>query len=168
VADEYLAWGKSQGGRNGRPWGHDHLALRDRHLKWWPKTLGLETFADLDAALPPRVEEALRALQNKGKKGKTPATYADSLRSFCNWCVERGYLAENLLRGSAPFNMSPQTTRRAISLEELIASAAPRVPCFDRKLTSEYKPEANGVIERFFHVRPDFTYLYIWNPAIPA
>ena len=47
------------------------------------------------------------------------ANYADSLRSFCNWCVERGYLPENPLKGLAPFNMTPQVTRRAISLEEL-------------------------------------------------
>jgi len=127
VADEYLAWGKSQGGRNGHPWGHDHLASRERHLRWWPEKLGLETLADLDAGLLPRVEEALRTLQNKGTKGKTLANYADSLRSFCNWCVERGYLAENPLKGMAPFNSAPELVRRALTVQEIkkLLAAAP-------------------------------------------
>src|SRR5262245_48532049 len=62
VKDEYLAWGKSQGGRGGRPWGETHARNRCTHLGWWDTRLDLETLADLEAILP-RVEEALRHLQ---------------------------------------------------------------------------------------------------------
>ncbi len=33
VTDEYLAWGNSQGGRGGRPWGSGHARVRKSHLK---------------------------------------------------------------------------------------------------------------------------------------
>jgi hypothetical protein len=34
VKDEYLAWGESQGGRGGRPWGGTHARNRCAHLGW--------------------------------------------------------------------------------------------------------------------------------------
>src|SRR5215475_12862248 len=35
VKDEYLAWGRAQGGRDGRPWGATHLRNRASQLTWW-------------------------------------------------------------------------------------------------------------------------------------
>gem|GEM_PF-5348252 len=51
----------------------------------------------------PRVEKALRELQAQGSAGKTLANYAASLKAFCAWCIERGYLAEHPLAGLADF-----------------------------------------------------------------
>ena len=42
VKDEYLAWGESQGGRGGRPWGGTHLRNRRTHLAWWEERLDFE------------------------------------------------------------------------------------------------------------------------------
>jgi integrase len=115
---EYLAWGESQGGRGGKPWGATHARNRRSQLGWWQEQLGLETLADLDGILP-RVEQALREMQSLGRAGKTLANYADTLSAFCGWCKQRGYLAEDPLDGLAAFDTTPQTQRRAITAEEI-------------------------------------------------
>ena len=112
VKDEYLAWGESQGGRGGRPWAPHHALMRRTHLEWWQERLGLTSLADLEGILA-RVEKALRELQAQGRAGKTLANYAEALHSCCLWCVQRGYLAADPLKGMAPFDTSPQTQRRA-------------------------------------------------------
>ena len=113
-----MAWGESQGGRKGKPWAAWHSHKRRTHLQWWQDRLGLATLADL-AGILPRVEEALRDLQAKGRAGKTLANYAEALGAFCDWCVQRGYLASDPLKALAPFDTPPTTTRRALSGEEI-------------------------------------------------
>jgi hypothetical protein len=78
VIDEYLAWGKSQGGRGGRPWSAEHAEKRTTLLAWWKKQLGLTVLSDLDGVLP-RVEAALRGLQEAKKAGKTLQIYREGL-----------------------------------------------------------------------------------------
>lgn len=118
MTGEYSAWGGSQGGRGGRPWGRGHARMRAAHLAFWRTRLGLVTLADLDGVLP-RVEAALRELQDAGRTGKTLANYADALRSFCTWCVERGYLPDDPLKGMAAFDATPKTQRRALTPDEI-------------------------------------------------
>jgi hypothetical protein len=120
VAEEYLRWGESQGGRGGRPWGRGHARMRRSLLAWWQEKLGLSVLADLDLILPD-VEEALRELQAKNLSGKTLAGYADSLSAFCRWCANksRGYLKENPLAGISRFDTTPRTRRRAMTAEEI-------------------------------------------------
>ncbi|HRU06741.1 MAG TPA: tyrosine-type recombinase/integrase [Candidatus Brocadiia bacterium] len=138
TAAEYLAWGKAQGGRGGRPWGPGHAHMRQTHLDWWKQRLGLETLADLDGGLLARAEAALRELgaevRPEGQKGagtvrtgKTLANTAESLSAFCRWAVGRGYLDKNPLDGLAGFDTTPQTRRRAFTPEELarLIGAAP-------------------------------------------
>jgi len=118
VMEEYLAWGEAQGGRGGRPWSKVHAERRRSHLAWWDERLGLGALADLDGILP-RVEEALRELLDMGQTGKTVANKVEGLRSFCIWCEKRGYLPTNPLKALAPFDTTPQTTRRAMTLDEI-------------------------------------------------
>ena len=118
VAAEYLAWGNSQGGRGGRPWGKTHARMRTAFLEWWRERLGLEMLADLVGLLP-RVEKALRALETQGRSGKTLQNYSDGLAAFCDWCVSRGYLESDPLSGLAPFDTTPKTRRRAMTREEI-------------------------------------------------
>lgn len=92
--------------------------------------MGLATLADLQGILP-RVEEALRELQQGGRAdvhkrhkrgglaGKSLNAYADSLRAFCSWCVERGYLDGNPIDGLALFDATPGTQRRAMTPDEI-------------------------------------------------
>jgi hypothetical protein len=89
--------------------------------------LGLSTLGDLPGILP-RVEVGLRRLQADGRTGQTLANYAESLGAFCDWCVQRGYLADDPLKALAPFDTTPTTHRRAMAAEEiqrLLASCAP-------------------------------------------
>ena len=118
VRDEYLAWGQAQGGWRRKPWSPIHARNRRTQLTTWQERLGLKTLADLDG-IQPRVERALRDLQAEGKAGKTLANYTEGLTAFCDWCVQRGYLANDPLKAMVPFDTTPQTTRRAMTLEEI-------------------------------------------------
>ena len=120
VIDEYLAWGNSQGGRNGYPWSEVHARKRKTGLEWWRDELGLTVLADLDDALP-RTEAALRKLQEKGKSGKTLASYREGPMAFGDWAVKRGYLAEHPLKNSVGFDTTPKSRRRAMTLDEIAA-----------------------------------------------
>jgi len=141
VADEYLAWGNSQGGRGGRPWGKTHARERKSKLAWWEECLGLEVLGDLEGILP-RVEAALRELQEVGHSGNGPglsgksiANYAESLKSFCNWAIQRSYLDTDPLTNIASFDTTPESRRRALAPEEIrkVIEVAPE----DRRILYE-------------------------------
>lgn len=126
IADEYFAWGKSQGGRGGGPWGKDHERKRRSLLAWWEKKLSLEHLSDLDGILI-NAEKSLQALQAAGLSGKTLNNYSEALHSFCRWCVTRNYLSENPLKDLKKFNATPEVIRRAMTLDEIhkLFSVAP-------------------------------------------
>ena len=118
IAAKYLAWGNAQGGRGGRPWSKIHAHQRERFLDWWEEQLHLSLVSDLDGIFP-KFEETLQRLKGKELSGKTVESYADGLMSFCVWCVKRGYLEENPLRNRTPFDTTPETERRAMTLDEI-------------------------------------------------
>ena len=68
----------------------------------------------------PRVEKELRSLQAEGKAGKTITNYSEALTAFCDWCVQRGYLAEDPLKALGSYDTTPQVTRRAMTDSEII------------------------------------------------
>jgi integrase len=75
----------------------------------------------------PRAEDALRQLQALGRSGKTLANYAEALAAFCDWCVQRGYLAQDPLKSLKAFDTTPQTRRRAmtpIEISQLLQACA--------------------------------------------
>ena len=117
VVQEYLAWGQLQGGRQGYPWSPTHLRNRQRHLPWWQQTLRLTVLDDLPDMLP-QVEAAIQCL-SQGHSRKTVANYVESLAAFCDWCVERQYLAADPLRALGRLATTPQTRRRAMTKAEI-------------------------------------------------
>jgi integrase len=130
VIDEYLAWGKAQGGHGGRPWSGEHSLHKQRRLTFWRQRLGLESPQDISL---PKVEEALRELQKNGRVNKRPfgtkvspplsgkslQNYCEALHSFCLWAKGRGYLEADPLEGLASFDTTPRTVRRALTVEEI-------------------------------------------------
>jgi len=118
VADEHIAWGKAQGGRGGRPWSATHSRMRIAQLQWWQNRLHLTKLGDLENVLP-AVEAALRQLKESGRAGKTVQNYAETLHGFCRWCCKRKYLDEDPLSALSPFDKSPETERRAMTLSEI-------------------------------------------------
>ena len=128
VFGEYQDWGESQGGRGGRPWCQAHANNRRKLLAWWKESLGFELLSDLDGVLP-RAERALRRLEQLGRAGKTLRNYAEALGAFCDWCVDRGYLANDPLKAMAPFDITPKKRRRVLTTEEvkiLLSVASPQ------------------------------------------
>jgi len=93
--------------------------MRRNHLNWWRERLGLSTLADLDNVLP-RVEGALREIKATGRTGKTIWNIAEALTAFCDWCVTRGYLANDPLRRLSKFDTTPGTKRRALMPREIV------------------------------------------------
>ncbi len=126
VADEYLDWGETQGGRGGRPWGWRHGLNRRRQMQWWEDQLKPQMLGDLVGSLS-RVETLLRSLLRQGRTGRTVAQYGETLHAFCAWCIDREYLAENPLRRLSSFDITPLVFRRALSREEIfiLLDAAP-------------------------------------------
>jgi len=120
VVEEYLAWGSTQGGRSGDPWGKGHARMRTAYLDFWEESLGLEKLNNLVGVLP-RVEKVLRELHKTGKTGKTLTNYADGLTAFCDWCVKRGYLESDPLRLLGTFDKTPRSLRRPLTPSELRA-----------------------------------------------
>ena len=45
--------------------------------------------------------------------------YAEVIGALCNWCVDRGYLAGDPLKAMVDFDTTPQTTRRAMTDDEI-------------------------------------------------
>ena len=117
VMQEYLDWGKAQGGRGGRPWARQHAYMLGRRLTWWRDELGLEALGDM-AGILPHVEKRLRQALANGKAGKTCSNLAEALRGFANWCVKRNYLPANPIAGLAPFDCTPTKIRRAMTPDE--------------------------------------------------
>jgi integrase len=134
VIEEYLSWGRSQGGRGGRPWAKNHCLLREANLAWWQSVLNLKYIGDLNGVLS-RAEAALRQLQTLGRidfaedknqtrkpkplAGKSLQNYAEALRAFCLWSKSRGLLQSDPLEGLGKFDITPKTLRRALTAEEM-------------------------------------------------
>ena len=118
VMDEYLAWGEARGGRDGRPWGKTHLRNRRSQLKWWHGQLNVNTLADFSGILP-HVEMALRDLQRGARAPKTIASYAETISAFCIWAVQRGYLKDDPLKELGVMDTTPQSQRRAMTVDEI-------------------------------------------------
>ena len=128
VVEEYLAWGKAQGGRRGRPWSPTHLRNKKSRLEWWRNQHSLTTLGDLRNSLS-KVEKALRELKEGGRASKTVTDYGDALESFCRWCVQREYLPENPLKHLRRMVSEPKEIRRALTLieiERLLKVASPK------------------------------------------
>lgn len=118
VLREYLAWGSCQGGLRGGPWGTEHRRKTEDRLRWWGERIPVQTISNLLHCLP-HVEQALRALKARGRKGKTLASYAESLHAFCLWCRSRELLSTDPLANLSKFDKRPQTWWRAFTLEEI-------------------------------------------------
>lgn len=118
LVDEYLRWGATQGGRGGRPWSQTHLKNRKQVFRFWQREIAFDYLADLEGCLP-QVERALQDLAGRGRSGKTLAAYAEGLRAFCRWCLNREYIDSDPLRHLAPFDKTPKTRRRALTPEEI-------------------------------------------------
>lgn len=127
VLAEYMAWGRMQGGRNGLPWDDEHALKKERDLKFWRDSLGLEEIGDAAGVLP-RVEAECGKMFEAGNSGKTVSNKVQNLRALFLWCLRRRYLKENPLMELARFNIEPTYVRRAMTVEEferLLAGCAP-------------------------------------------
>jgi hypothetical protein len=115
IRDEYLEWGRAQGGRGGRGWSEGHLPMRESHLEWWGKKLELESLGDRKG-VSRGSKRPLRDLSAKGRTSKTVKNYAGALRAFCN-------RAQDLARHSPPdMTMNTYARTRRENLQKVTES----------------------------------------------
>lgn len=126
VEAKYVAWGRQQGGRGGRPWAPRHVSTKEQRLKFW-----LDRFqgATLKAVTLPKVEAALQELAKTGLPGrhqkprplagKSLDGYAGELHSLLLWAKRRGYLEADPLEYMAGQDTTPKTRRRALTPSEI-------------------------------------------------
>jgi len=125
VISDYLAWGRTQGGRGGRPWDGQNAALKEGYLDWWVNELNLDVFGDIQLA---GVEKAIRDLLDSGDYApKSVALRVEALNSFCLWAERRGYVPRNPLVGLAKVDSRPREPHRALTEDEAVRllNAAP-------------------------------------------
>jgi integrase len=134
VIEEYLRWGEMQGGPGWRPWTRKHLHARRLQLTWWQTHLPLRTLGDCLHMLP-HVEHLLQERARQGISPQTRKHDRNALGAFLTWCVTRGYLERDPLQRLGPLHVTPQTTRRALTVEE-IRQLLPQCPP-DRRLLYE-------------------------------
>ena len=118
VRDEYMAWGRSEGGLRGHPWSPDYAPGVERHLKFWERELSPTDIHDLDGCLP-RVERALRRLKKDGLSTATLGSYADALHGLCSWCQDRDYIDRHPLAKLKRQPSTPEQERRAMTPSEI-------------------------------------------------
>jgi len=152
TVEEYLEWGRLRGGRKGHPWSESHASRKERHLSLWAETLELKVLSDMDNLLP-RVEATLRELAKRNRSGKTLANVVESLVSFCNWCVIRGYLSENPLEDLGKLDTTPVDTYRALTVDEIsrLLQSAPehfRILCVVAMVTGLRAGELRSLTRR--------------------
>jgi len=115
TADDYTKWGKSKGGKGGRPWSFHHARKRNEHLDWWAKR-----FQTLDQITMQAVEKAQQELLTS-KSGKTVANITESLAGLCQWCVDRKIFLNHPLAGIRPVDITPKELRRSLAPAEIQA-----------------------------------------------
>jgi len=116
VIEEYMQWGRRQGGRHGRPWDERNAKLKQANLKWWRTEMKLARLCDIDIVV---VETLVQDLLNEGKAPKTAALKVEALRSLCRWAVQRRYLRHNPLDGMGKMDKSPKVPHRALTSAEV-------------------------------------------------
>lgn len=117
VIAQYMAWGRTQGGRGGRPWATQNAGLKQTYLDFWVDTLSLTVPADVRLT---DVEAVIQELLKSGDLApKSVALRVEALRSFCIWAARREYLDGNPLVGLAKIDTTPRIPHRALTEEEI-------------------------------------------------
>jgi len=133
VVEEYLTWGRSCGGKNGKPWDKQNASLKTTYLNWWVEQLKPATLKHIVLS---DVEKKLRELDETTELGpKSIYMRFEALRSLVLWSIKRGFIGDNPLRGMARMDVKAKVPHRALTEEEthqLLEKAPP-----DRRLWYE-------------------------------
>jgi site-specific recombinase XerC len=116
LVSQYIAWGKTQGGRGGFGWSKLHGENRRRYLAWWKERLNLYTLRDISLA---PVEKAMKQLSDAGKTSNTVYKYIEALSAFCGWCVSRQFLEADPLACMTTLKVKAKNPYRELTSEEL-------------------------------------------------
>lgn len=125
IIDDYLKWGRCQGGRYGRPWDDQNAQGKEASLAFWVKELRLTVLSEIELG---QVEKTVQALLAKKLSPKTAAWRVEALRSLCCWAVKRDMLSDNPLRGMSRIDVTPKEPHRELDETEVSALLQAAVP----------------------------------------
>ena len=112
--EEYIAWGKLQGGKKNLPWGEGHAEHIRTYLTYWKAQLGLQTLSDVHQG---SFNQGVARLA-KSFAGNTVNNKAFALTGLCSWAHRTGYLPGAPITFSA-LDDTPINPRGAFTLDEL-------------------------------------------------
>jgi integrase len=101
--------------------------MRVTHVHFWIDRLHLATLGDMSGILP-KAESVLQELAGRDLAGKTLNNRREALMGFCTWLVKRGFLDDNPVKNLTRFDTTPQSRRRALTLDEIDALLAAAPP----------------------------------------
>lgn len=111
---EYIAWGRSRGGKKGLAWGEGHAEHQESYLRFWVQELSLRTLSDIQ-------QGAFGIVVTRLAKSFAPNTVnnkAFALSGLCTWAKDCGYIPSSPISFSA-LDDTPVNPRGAFSLDEL-------------------------------------------------
>lgn len=114
VVKEYMAAGRMNGGRGGRPWEEQNAGLKERYLAWWIKELSLNVLSDIELGpVNKKLQELLKTLAPK-----SVSLRVEALRSLCLWALKFKLMRENPLHGLTALDTRPSADERHRALDE--------------------------------------------------
>ncbi len=121
--EDYFAWGKTQGGRNKKPWSAGNMLMRRQYAKFWIKELDLKVVGDLNMDIAPKIEKTMQRLlqegtlgekgsHNNGLSGKSVNSYRDGIYAPCAWAKKRRIIPDNPVDVTEKVSEEPTVIRR--------------------------------------------------------
>ena len=128
LLDQYLAWGRIQGGNSGGPWCKDHERQTRNRCGWWLEKLNAERAAlgPLPLVLVEQLAQKVgRILDRKGRvkpvAQKTRRDYLCALLTWRTWCEMRDLIripSPDPLRALRKPSAEPETEWRGLTADE--------------------------------------------------
>lgn len=112
--EEYLEWGRVQGGKRGLAWAEGHDTHVAKYLRDWTHALNLSTLTDIRQGPFDREVAKLRARFVPNTVNRR----AQTLTGFCTWAVRAGYIKVSPIRFRS-LDKTPVNQRGAFHLDEL-------------------------------------------------
>lgn len=115
VVADYMAWGRMQGGRNGKGWDSQNANLKKVALDEWLKELNITVLAEIEMV---QVEKRLQELR-KRLKPKSVYLKVEALKSLLRWAVDHNFLSKNPLSKFTKLDTEAQDPHRALTDDEV-------------------------------------------------
>ncbi len=117
--NQYLTWGRSQGGKKNEGWSKEHAQKRETKIYWWRDRLGKKLTVEQFMGIRSAVDSEIRQLQEGGRTRRTVQTYGEAIKAFATYLLSRGIIKENPVAGLKLGRGKTKRQRRALTKGEI-------------------------------------------------